>query len=168
MLPNQIVCSGQRRRGRPRKPTNPIPKVFALEFEWGYLDTLSEHIAIGLGVSPSQFTEELAHVALAYRPLRDLRSFAPMQAGCTQRPKLHIAILLRDIARVYSKHAKTNPKTELNKINGFREERLGDSSKKLRDKPPAVEVLARVVLRLWGDEFNETFRRQVREAIKHL
>lgn len=158
----------QKRRGRPRKPITPTPKVFRVVFDWNYAEKLSERIAQGLGVEPSVFTYEIAHAALAFGPLRAFKAVAPMKSGCSHRPKIHQAILLRDLARIYSKHIGSTPIAELKKINGYQEERRKDFGDDPLGKRPPVEVLARVVLALWGEEFGESLRRQAREAIKHL
>ena len=50
----------------------------------------------------------------------------------------------------------------------YQEERRNDFGDASLGKRPPVEVLARVVLALWGEEFGESLRRQAREAIKHL
>lgn len=157
-----------KRRGRPRKPITPTPKVFRVVFNWDYAEKLSKKIAQGLGVEPSVFTYEIAHAALAYGPLRAFKAVAPMKSGCSRRPKIHQAILLRDLARIYSKHIGSTPIAELKKINGYREYRRSIFGDDPLEKRPPVEVLARVVLALWGDEFGESLRRQAREAIDHL
>lgn len=152
-------------RGRPKTRHSP-PRVFSTTFSWDYPGKLSKDIAHGLGIDGSSFTNELAHIALAYGPLRDLQKRAKMKKGCTRRSKIHLQILLRDVAITYARYSNADPRVELKKINGYREERLKDANRKKIDIRPPVEILARAVMALWGDEVGESLQRHARAAVK--
>jgi len=152
-------------KGRPRKYKPIPPSKFNLEFKDTHLDVLSELIAEDLGVAESNFTHELAHVALAFIPLAALRSSAKMLKGATKRPNIHIVILLRDISRVYARYANSCPKTELQKINGYRETRRSCYG---LNNEAAVELCARAMLKAVKGNHTQTFRRAAKEAIKYL
>jgi hypothetical protein len=159
------VISSPKGRGRP-KTRHPPPRVFSTIFSWDYLAKLSKDIADGLDIQDSPFTTELAHIALAYGPLRDLQKKGKIKKGCTRRSRIHIQILLRDVAVTYAKYSNEDAQIELRKINGYREERLKDANRNKVDIRPPVEILARVVMALWGDEFGESLQRHARAALK--
>ncbi len=166
MLPSRISTGvTKRNRGRP-KTVLPVPNVFCLAFSFDYAKKLSVIIAHKMGLPTSVLTDRLAHISLAYGPMRDLQRRGRMKTGSTRRPRIHLAVLLCDISKMYAELIDSDAQTELRKINGFREERRKDAITQKEDVRPAVEVLARVVMAMWGDEVDESLQRPAREALK--
>jgi len=67
---------------------------------------------------------------------------------------------------MYSELTGSDAQVELRKINGYREERRRDGQARNPDERPAVEILARIVMAMWGDETNESLQRPARAALK--
>jgi Na+/citrate or Na+/malate symporter len=89
-----------------------------------------------------------------------------MRKGSTRRARIHLAVLLRDVAKMYAELTGSDAQVELKKINGYREERRKDEQAKNPDERPAVEILARIVMAMWGDEVGESLQRPARAALK--
>ena len=156
-------------RGRPKKIKYPAPRVFEKEFSSAHVNKLSESISRTLRIPASRLTVELALVALAYIPLRELCKLASMKTGCTNRPRLHRDVLMRDVAVVYGHYANSNPSTELSKINYSQEQK---SAGKIADgvpcEPPPVEAAARAVLSAADERYFGSLRRPARNARRML
>lgn len=166
MQPSSIFKTTKKRgRGRPRT-TPPAPRVFSLVFSFKYAEKLSNEIAQKIGILPSDFTDRLAHITLAYGPMRALQKRGCIKKGCTRRSRIHLAVLLRDVAMMYAAHTGSDAQVELKKINGFREERRKDTGMGNGYILPPVEVIARIVMAMWGDEFGESLQRPARAALK--
>jgi hypothetical protein len=155
----------KRGRGRPRtKPSQ--QSVFRVVFTFDYAKKLSKTIAEKLGLSDSAFTYNLAHITLAYGPMQELQKRGRIRKGSTRRTRIHLAVLLRDVAKMYAEFTDSDAKVELRKINGYREERRRDGQAKNPDERPAVEILARIVMSMWGDGTKESLQRPARAALK--
>lgn len=166
MQPSSIFKSTKKiGRGRPRT-TPPAPRIFSLVFSFKYAEKLSKEIAEKLGILPSAFTDRLAHITLAYGPMRDLQKRGCIKKGCTRRSRIHLSVLLRDVAMMYAALTGSDAQIELKKINGFREERRKETGIGNGDIVPPVEILARIVMAMWGDEFGESLQRPARAALK--
>jgi hypothetical protein len=125
-------------------------------------------IAQKLGIIPSDFTDRLVHITLAYGPMRALQKRGCIKKGCTRRSRIHLAVLLLDVSMMYAELTGSDAQVELKKINGFREERRNDATVLLDNYPP-VEILARIVMAMWGDEKEgkrKSLQRQARMALK--
>ena len=165
MLPD-AVCDGVKKRGPGRPRTVPPQQsVFRLVFSFDYAEKLSNLIAKNLGVPASALTYNLAHITLAYGPMRELQKRGKVKSGCTRRSRIHLAVLLYDVAKMYATLTGSDAQVELRKINGFREDRKVVGTKN-GDTHPPVEVLAKIVMAMWGDEFDESLQRQARAALK--
>lgn len=161
------ICKSAPKRGRGRPRTKPLQQsVFRLVFEFGYVEKLSKTIAEKLGVPDSVLTYNLAHISLAYGPIRELQKRGRIRKGATRRTRIHLAVLLRDVANMYSELTGSDAQVELRKINGYREERRRDGQARNPDERPAVEILARIVMAMWGDETKESLQRPARAALK--
>lgn len=165
----KVAIISKRPRGRPRNIKRAKPNSFRLEFEQIHTEILSELISERLEIATSNFTYEIAHVALAYLPLRELYRHAPMKPGCTNRPKNHRDVLMRDIACVYARYAHTSPDAELKKINFSREQRAANKlSRRIESKQPPVEAATRVVLEVVGEKYLGSLRRTAMGARRLL
>lgn len=161
------ICKSSPKRGRGRPKTKPLQQsVFRLVFTFDDAEELSKTIAEKLGLPKSALTYNLAHIALAYGPIRELQKRGRMRKGSTRRTRIHLAVLLRDVAKMYAEITGSDAQVELRKINGYREERRRDEQAKNPDERPAVEILARIVMAMWGDEVGESLQRPARAALK--
>lgn len=159
----------KRTRGRPKKIATLASHIYKQAFNSNDVEALSKSIAHLLGIAISAFTYELAHVLLAYAPLREFCRHAPMRSGCTNRPKIHRDILIRDIACVYARYAGTSPLAELRKINYTREQRSANKlANGINTKQPPVEAAARAVLHVAGELYFGSLRRQAKNARRML
>lgn len=161
------ICKSSPKRGRGRPKTKPLQQsVFGLVFTFDYAVKLSKTIAEKLGVPDSALTYNLAHIALAYGPIRELQKRGRVRKGSTRRARIHLAVLLRDVAKMYAELTGSDAQVELKKINGYREERRKDEQAKNPDERTAVEILARIVMAMWGDEVGESLQRPARAALR--
>lgn len=159
----------RRTRGRPKKITYPAPRFFVNEFSTERVKKLSESISRTLGIPASQLTIELAHVALSYMSLRELCKLAPMRTGCTNRPRIHRDVLMRDVAVVYGHYVNSNPSAELGKINYTQEQKsAGKIADGIACESPPVEVAARAVLSAVDEKYFASLRRPARNARRLL
>lgn len=159
----------RRTRGRPKKITYPAPRFFVNEFSTERVNKLSESISRTLGTPASRLTIELAHVALSYMSLRELCKLAPMRTGCTNRPRIHRDVLMRDVAVVYGHYVNSNPSSELGKINYTQEQKsAGKIADGIACEPPPVEVAARAVLSAVDEKYFASLRRPARNARRLL
>jgi hypothetical protein len=159
----------KRTRGRPKNIATLASHIYKQAFKPNEVEALSKSIAHLLGIAISSFTYELAHVLLAYLPLKEFCKNAPMRLGCTNRPKIHRDILMRDIACVYSRYAGTSPLAELRKINFSREQRLANKrASGVIVKQPAVEAATRAVLHAAGEKYLGSLRRTAKNARAYL
>lgn len=160
------ICKSSPNRGRGRPKTKPLQQsVFRLVFTFDYAEELSKTIAEKMGIPDSALTYNLAHIALAYGPIRELQKRGRMRKGSTRRTRIHLAVLLRDVAKTYAEFTGSDAQVELRKINGYREERRRDGQAKNPDERPAVEILARIVMSMWGDGTKESLQRPARTAL---
>jgi hypothetical protein len=156
-------------RGRPKISKSPASHIYKRAFRGAEVNKLSTHIANLMGIVSSTFTYELAHVMLAYEPLRDFCRNAPMKPGCTNRPRTHRDILMRDIARVYTRYARTCPIAELKKINYTREQRSANKlAQGIINKQPPVEAATRALLHVAGERYFGSLRRPAKNARRML
>lgn len=161
------IRKGNPKRGRGRPKTKPLQQaVFRLVFTFDYAEKLSKTIAEKMGVPNSDLTYNLAHIALAYGPMRELQKRGRVRKGSTRRTRIHLAVLLRDVAKMYAEFTGSNAQVELRKINGYSEERRRDEQAKNPNERPAVEILARIVMAMWGDEVGESLQRPARAALR--
>jgi hypothetical protein len=161
------ICKDNPKRGRGRPRTKPPqPSVFSINFSFDYAENLSKMITKKMGIPNSALTYNLAHITLAYGPIRELQKRGLTRKGSTRRTRIHLAVLLRDVAKMYAEFTGSDAQVELRKINGYREERRRDELAKNLDERPAVEILARIVMAMWGDETKESLQRPARAAIK--
>lgn len=165
----KLTNAERRTRGRPKKITYPAPRFFVNEFSPERVKKLSESISRTLGIPTSRLTIELAHVALAYVSLRELCKLAPMKTGCTNRPKIHRDVLMRDVAVVYGRFVNSNPSAELGKINYTQEQKsAGNIANGIACEPPLVEAAARAVLSAVEEKYFASLRRPARNARRLL
>jgi hypothetical protein len=163
------ICKSSPKRGRGRPKTKPLQQsVFRLVFTFDYAEELSKTIAEKIGAPDSALTYNLAHIALAYGPIRQLQKRGRMRKGSTRRKRIHLAVLLRDVAKMYAEFTGSDAQVELRKINGYREDRRRDKQAENTCNRPPVEILARVVMAMWGDEVDESLQRHARSALKLL
>jgi len=156
-------------RGRPKNIKSQVLHIYKRSFNSAEVKKLSINIAQLLGIAASTFTHEMAHVMLAYQPLRDFCRNAPMKSGCTNRPQTHRDVLMRDVACVYARYARTCPIAELKKINYSREQRSANKlANGIISKQPPVEAAMRAVLHAAGEKYFGSLRRPAKNARRIL
>ena len=145
-----------KKRGRPPKK---IPKFFTSECP--NLNFLSQAIAKELGTLPSAITDQLAHAGGSHSALSKLQQEAKLKrVGGGNRPKTHLAVLLRDCALVYKDETGKSAESELRKIGGWEEDGNAPQSQ--------VLIYTKAVMAALGIKHAQSLRHQARMAIKFI
>jgi hypothetical protein len=125
------------------------------------LNSLSQAIAKELSSLPGTITDQLAHAGGSHSALSKLQQKAKLnRVGRGNRPKDHLAILLRDSALIYEAETGNGAKSELRKIGGWEEE--GDAPQS------QVRVYTQAVMAALGIKHAQSLRHQARRAIEFL
>lgn len=148
--------------GTPKKPGRPINaknKYFASECI--SLNSLSQGIAREIGSSPNPITDQLAHAGAGHSALSKLQQKAKLKRlGGGNRPKDHLAILLRDCALIYEAETGNDAKSELRKIGGWEED--GDA------RQSQVRVYTQAVMAALCIKHAQSLRHQARRALEFI
>lgn len=163
------IANAPKKPGRPRmvkitdtpkklgRPIKAKDKYFTSECIG--LNSLSQAIAEELGSLPSAITDQLAHAGGSHSALSELQQNAKLKrVGSGNRPKDHIAILLRDCALIYEAETGNDAKGELRKIGGWEEEGDAPQSK--------VRIYSQAVMAALGIKHAQSLRHQARRALE--
>ncbi len=163
------ITSAPKKPGRPRmvkitdapkkhgRPTKANDKFFVSECI--SLKSLSQGIAKELGSVSSTISDQLAHAGGSHSALSKLQQKAKLKrVGRGNRPKDHLAILLRDCALIYEAETGNDAKRELRKIGGWEED--GDAPKS------QVRLYAQAVMAALGIKHAQSLRHQARRALE--
>lgn len=155
-----------KKRGRPAKPKPPPQRIFTASVSVQSIRALSEKIASEIQVNPSQFTKNLAEVAVQHRVMKQLKEEAPrLGKKRGNRSSIHLAALLRDIAMVMQRHGHGEARAMLSQLSGYAEDAAFARDKEL-DVP--INKYAKAILKAIGIVHSSSLRRQALQAKKLL
>ncbi len=149
-----------KKRGRPKKAR---PRVFVGDADLSRIELLSSEISNYLGPSGDDLGKQLAVIAIECETMQRLRNEAPTKRKTKgNRQNIHVAILLKNCAKLHEQVTGEDAKATLAKLGGWAEDAVKDHPTSKEDHP--ILKYARAVLATLGIK-HASLRRQVRQAL---